>query len=195
MGGIELGQVQAAAGRERPDYTVFSFPAANLADGAAEEIEVDQALSLQGRRGRDFLGVNVIQGVLDAFLEEILTVGDADHSQQMSFRLASRTGAFNPDDPELLWYYDIDDTHNNVSVGTDAGPIVTKLDIQHEGGNDMLGEPFLYVAPRLFWRFVNDGDQTIGADEFSVRWGSVSVRLTFETFIELLERFADVTLL
>lgn len=195
MGNLDPGPMLAAPGRERPDYTVFSFPAANLADGATEEIEVDQALSLVGRRGRDFLGVGVIHGVLEAMLEEILTVGDADHSQQFSFRLATRTGAFNPDDPELLWYWGIDHTHNNVTVGTDAGPIVTTLNPITEGGNHMLGEPFLYVAPRLFWRFVNDGDQQINADEFDVRWGSINVRLTFFTFIELLERFANVSLL
>lgn len=195
MGNLDFGPMLAAPGRERPDYTVFQFPAAALVDGAAEEIEVDQALSLVGRRGRDFLGVGVIQGLLDQMLEEILTVVDADHSQQFSFRLATRTGQFQPSDPELMWYWDVDHTHNNVTVGTDAGPIVTNLNPITEGGNGMLGEPFLYVAPRVFWRLQNDGDQTLAIDDLSVRWGSIPVRLTFFTFIELLERFANVQLL
>lgn len=190
-----LGPMLQAPGRERPDLTVFSFPAATLTDGSAEEIEIDQALSLVGRRGRDFLGVAVIEAILTAMFQEHLTIGDADHAQSASFRLATRTGAFNPDDPELLWYYFIGDTHNNVSVGTDAGPIVTQLQPIDEGGNGMLGEPFLYVSPRLFWRVQNDFDQSLAVDELSVRWGSIPVRLTFFTFIELLERFANVQLL
>ncbi len=195
MGGnLDLGPMLQAPGRERPDMTVFSFPAAALVDGATEEIEIDQALSLVGRRGRDFLGVGVIHGPLEAMLEEHLTVVAADHSQQFSYRLATRTGEFNPDDPELLWYMGSDSTFNFVQT-TAVGEHLVALNPLMEGGNGMLGEPFLYVAPRLFWRFVNDGDQTIGLDEFDVRWGSVNVRLTFFTFIELLERFADVQLL
>lgn len=195
MAALDVGPMLSAPGRERPDFTIFQFPAATLTDGSAEEIEVDQALSLVGRRGRDFLGVGVIQGLLDQMLEEILTVGDADHSQQVSFRLATRTGEFQPSDPELMWYWDVDHTHNNVTVGTDAGPIVTNLNPVWEGGNGMLGEPFLYVAPRVFWRMQNDLDQTLAVNDLSVRWGSIPVRLTFFTFIELLERFANVQLL
>lgn len=195
MSQLDLGPMLQAPGRERPDFTVFAFPAASLVDGASEEIEVDQALSLVGRRGRDFLGVALIEALLNTMIEELLTVGDADHSQQAGFRIATRTGSFNADDPELIWLFNVDDTHNNVSVGTDAGPVVTKFTPVSAGGNWMLGEPFLYVAPRIFWRFDNNLDQTIAIDELSVRWGSIPVRLTFFTFIELLERFANVQLL
>lgn len=195
MAALDVGPMLSAPGRERPDFTIFQFPAAALTDGAAEEIEVDQALSLVGRRGRDFLGVGVIQGLLDQMLEEILTFGDQDHSMQVSFRLATRTGEFQPSDPELMWYWDVDYSQNNVTVGTDAGPIVTSLNPIWEGGNGMLGEPFLYVAPRVFWRVQNDLDQTLAINDLSVRWGSIPVRLTFFTFIELLERFANVQLL
>ncbi len=186
-----LAPMLQAPGRERPDYTVFSFPAANLADGSAEEIEVDQALSLQGRRGRDFLGVGAIEGVMVAMFEEHLTLGTADFAQDGSFRLATRSGGFNPDDPELLWYWFIGDTLALTATATGLEHLAPVT----EGGNGMLGEPFLYVAPRLFWRFQNDFDQLINADELNVRWGSIPVRLDFFTFIELLERFADVQLL
>ncbi len=191
MGTMELGAMLEARGRERPDYTVFSFPAANVTDGSAEEIEVDQALSLQGRRGRDFLGVSGIDGLLAALQEEHLTLATADFSQSFSFRLSTRTGAFNVDDPELLWVWRIAEDYALTATATGLEPLV----LNSQGGNEALGEPFLYVAPRLFWRFGNDGDQTIAADEMAVRWGSVSVSLTFNIFIELLERFADVTLL
>ncbi len=191
MADLALGPMLEARGRERPDYTVFSFPAASLADGAAEEIEVDQALSLQGRRGRDFLGVSMIDGLFSALFAEHLTLGTTDFAQNFSFRLATRTGAFNAQDPELIWAWRVGETYALTATATGLEP----LHINNQGGNESLGEPFLYVAPRLFWRFANDGDQAIAADEFGVRWGSVSVPLNFNIFIELLERFADVTLL
>jgi len=118
----------------------------------------------------------------------------ADFEQGFSFRLSTRTGAFNVNDPELIWVWRAQSTYNFVST-TAVGEIFPRLDPMSDGGNWGLGEPFLYVAPRLFWRFQNDGDQTITADEFSVRWGSIGVPLSFFVFIELLERFADVTLL
>ncbi len=186
-----LSPMLQAPGRERPDMTVFSFPAAALTDGSVEETEVDQALSLVGRRGRDFLGVGTIEGVLTGMFEEHLTLGTTDFAQDGSYRLATRTGAFNPDDPELLWYWFIGDTLALTATATGLEHLAPVT----EGGNGMLGEPFLYVAPRLFWRFQNDFDQTIAIDEQNVRWGSINVNLTFFTFIELLERFADVQLL
>ncbi|MEE9198069.1 MAG: hypothetical protein V3U45_07975 [bacterium] len=196
MGNMGLGPMLPAPGRERPDYTVFKFPAATLVDGSAEEVEVDQALSLQGRRGRDFLGVAGIDGLFAALAEEHLTIGSAaDHSQSFSFRLATRTGAFVVSDPELIWVWRVTSDHAIDLGATDTANTISRLDPMSDGGNWGLGEPFLYVAPRLFWRFQNDGDQSIAADEFAVRWGSISVNLSFEIFIELLERFADVTLL
>ncbi len=192
MGGdMSFGPMLQAPGRERPDFTLFNFPAASLADAAAEEIEIDQALSLVGRRGRDFLGMAGMDGIFSALFAEHLTLGTADFAQNASFRLSTRTGSFNMNDPELIWAWTIGETYALTATATGLEP----LHINNLGGNEGLGEPFLYVAPRLFWRFGNDLDQTITADEFAVRWGSINVRLSFFTFIELLERFADVQLL
>ena len=177
-----------APGRERPDYTIFTFPAANLTDTSAEEVELDQALSLQGRQGRDFLGAWITQLVQVMALEH-LTIGTADHDMRAIIRLQSRTGtAFAISDPELLWQYGI---HAAVTAPTTA----TSESFQPVFENVPLGEPELYVAPRLFWRFDNNIDATVNADALKARMASVSRRLTFELFIELLERFADVTLL
>ena len=190
MPDIHPGPVLEARGRERPDHTVFSFPAANVSDAASEEIEIDQALSLQGRRGRDFLGVNAIGQLLEAMVAEHLTIGTSDHEMTARFRIATRTGQFEPDDPELIWDFRVSQSVTAPTTATsEAFNPVT------DGGNKMMGEPFLYVAPRIFWRFDNSLDATINADALNVRWGSVSVNLTFPIFIELLERFADVTLL
>jgi len=192
---FQLGRTLEARGRERPDYTVFTFPAATLADAASEEIEVDQALSLTGRRGRDFLGVGVVAGVLDEMVSEQSSLTFADKEIRGAFRLATRTGQFEVSDPELLWYWQVAAAWGDIQQGTDAGGGLESLHVVSEGGNEMLGEPFLYVAPRLFWRFTNDFDRNTTIDTMFVRWGSVSVALTFPIFIELLERFADVTLL
>ncbi len=192
MGGdMSFGEMLQAPGRERPDFTLFSFPAASVVDGASEETEIDQALSLVGRRGRDFLGMSGMDGIFAALFEEHITLGTADFAQNFSFRLSTRTGSFNVNDPEQIWVWSIGETYALTATATGLEP----LHINNLGGNEGLGEPFLYVAPRLFWRFGNDGDQTIAIDEFSVRWGSINVRLSFFTFIEWLERFADVQLL
>ncbi len=186
--GLEYrGQMLAAPGQERPDYTNISYPAASVVDAATEEIEIDQALSLQGRFGRDLLGV--IQGhFLGDLRTEHLTISTADHEMFFETSLASRTGQFFLNDPELMWYEGIGQSITAPTTATSQG---MALDLE----GLILGEPFLYVAPRLFWRFANNIDATVGADSLRARIGSVSRRLTFRLFIELLERFADVTLL
>ncbi len=187
MSRMQAPPFMAAPGRERPDYTAFTFPAANVVDGAAEEIEIDQAFSLAGRFGRDFLGCQ-FSGVLNDFMAEHLTIGTADHDMLLILTLASRTGAFGFQDPELIWLWEIGQAVTAPTTATSEA-----LNLIDSGL--MLGEPELYVAPRLFFRTSNEIDATIVAAAMSVRIASVSRRLTFELFIELLERFADVTLL
>ena len=179
------GPLLAAPGRERPDYTVFPFPAANLADAGVEEIEIDQAISLQGRRGRELLGALIMNLANGEILPELITLA-ADTHLQAGFSLASRTGAFFIDDPELLWTYQAG-VAMNVTEGS--------AQAMEELGNLMLGEPELYVAPRLFWRFANNLDRQVDASDLRARISSISQPLNFNEFIELLERFADVTLL
>ena len=180
-------QMLAAPGRERPDYTLFDFPDASLADGSAEEIEIDQALSLAGRFGRDFLGIQ-LGGIIGQMAEEHLTIGTADHRQTYDMSLNTRTGAYTLQDPERIWSAVYDAVTTAPTTATSEQLNINMNAIQ-------IGEPFLYVAPRLFWRLVNNGDQTLAIGDFDFRMGSISKRLTFRLFIELLERFADVTLL
>ena len=176
-----------AKGFERPDFTTFTFPAANLADAGSEEIEIDQALSLQGRRGRDYLGF-YLSGLIDEFVAEHLTIGTADHDMTTTIQVNTRTGNFSMADPEQL---DIYTTTQAVTAPTTATSEAMNLqDVQRRSV-----EPMLYVAPRLFWRLTNNIDAQINADAIAARMGSISVQLNFRLFIELLERFADVTLL
>ncbi len=177
----------AAPGRERPDYTIFSWPAATLTDGSAEEIEIDQALSLAGRFGRDFLGAQVLR-LLNAMATEHLTITTADHDMLAVLSLASRTGTFTFADPELMW------TKQYMTAVT-APTTATSENFRPVTEESILGEPFLYVAPRLFWRVTNNIDASLTANAQDVRISSVSRRLSFNLFIELLERFADVTLI
>ncbi len=177
-----------APGGERPDYTLFGFPDAALTDTSTEEIEFDQALSLAGRFGRDFLGV-MMEGFLVQMSEEHLTVAGADHEQAYRCSLATRTGLFRLADPELIWAKEFE------SVSAAGATDTATLQMEAHVAELVYGEPFLYVAPRLFWRFTNEGDQTIAIDDIQARISSISKKLTFRLFIELLERFADVTLL
>lgn len=178
-----------APGAERPDFTIISFPAANVADVAGEEIELDQALSLAGRFGRDLLGVNT-QRVLESMATEHLTITTADHEMAALIRLQTRTGStFSLSDPELLWR-----ARWHAVVAAGATPVDNV--VFNPGFYETLyGEPELYVAPRLFWRFDNDMDAQINADAWDGRVSSMSRKLTFQLFVELLERYADVTLL
>ncbi len=182
-----------APGRERPDFTLFDFPDATVTNGSTEEIEFDQALSLAGRFGRDFLGVQV-SGMLAVMVAEHLTSGSAtDHEQTARVTLATRTGAFVQGDPELIWEKDY-----SAALAIDLGATDTANTVINFAPSifeTIYSEPFLYVAPRLFWRFANNLDVSVTAGQLDVRIASISVRLTFPIFIELLERFADVTLL
>jgi len=188
MAGLELNfPFLEARGAERPDYTTFTFPAANLTDGSTEEIEIDQALSLQGRNGRDFLGAQV-GSVLDNFETEHLTISTADHQMDLSILLQTRTGTFGFEDPETIWSWQVGQVITAPTTATSQGLTLNKQSL-------MYGEPELYVAPRLFWDTLNNLDATITANDMGARMASVSIRLTFNLFIELLERFADVTLL
>ncbi len=181
----------AAPGNERPDYTIFTGPAATIVDTASEEIELDQALSLAGRFGRDYLGMQIF-GAMGEVAAEHQTITAADHFMGLVINLQSRTGAFGAADPEVLDEWTVSQATSFITgTATDAflfvwNPIVEQM---------AYGEPELYVAPRLFFDFENNLDASITADVMAVRIASVSRKLTFELFVELLERFADVTLL
>lgn len=181
------GFMLEARGRERPDFTLFDFPDATLTDGSAEEIEFDQALSLAGRFGRDFLGV-MYGNVGGIFRTEHITISTADHDMELLLSINTRTGAFSLGDPENIWQ-----TMFLTSVTAPTTATSESMNITMEATR--YAEPFLYVAPRLFWRTLNNMDRSLSAGDFDCRIGSISVRLTFPLFIELLERFADVTLL
>ncbi len=181
-----------ARGAERPDVTLFDFPDAALTDTSTEEIEFDQALSLAGRFGRDFLGI-MVEGILLQMTEEHITQSFADHRQGMRLSLNTRTGAFDLGDPELIWAKEYDAAAAAIATGTDAGGSLSPFTPHVQ--ETVYGEPFLYVAPRLFFRVQNQMDQTIAIGDMACRISTVSVRLSFRLFIELLERFADVTLL
>ncbi len=180
-------EVLAAPGVERPDITPFTFPAATLTDASAEEIEIDQALSLASRQGRDFLGALVV-GISEAMETEFLTIGTADFDMRLLATLATRTGAFDLSDPELIWRY-------YVGSATAAPTTAQSENFRPQVDPLPLAEPFLYVAPRLFWRVTNNIDASLVADAHSCRLYSMARKLSFRLFIELLERFADVTLL
>ncbi len=177
-----------APGRERPDFTLFDGPDTALADAAAEEIEFDQALSLAGRFGRDFLGVQV-SGLLGVMTAEHQTIAGADHLMALRMTLATRTGAFVAGDPELIWEKEVG------AVAAAGGTDTATFGFQPHVFETKYAEPFLYVAPRLFFRFANDLDAAFAIGDLDIRMASISKRLTFPIFIELLERFADVTLL
>ncbi|MCJ2532029.1 MAG: hypothetical protein LN413_07005 [Candidatus Thermoplasmatota archaeon] len=180
-------KVLPAPGMERPDITPFTFPAATVTDTSTEEIEIDQALSLASRQGRDFLGA-IVAGQPELMGIEHLTIGTADHTMELLLTLATRTGAFSLADPELIWRW--------FAAQYETAPTTAQAEVMNPVVDAMpLPEPFLYVAPRLFWRTNNNVDASLVADAQSCRLFSMGRKLSFRLFIELLERFADVTLL
>lgn len=171
---------------ETYDFTVFDFPNAALTDTSTEEIEIDQALSLADRRGRRYFGTQ-FEGVLFDHFTELLT--DAGVLLEQTISIATRTGDFHIDDPELLANFYWASFLHTAGTNTEAAVI--------DGSEHLEPAPRgeIYVAPRLFFRTDNDLDVTIAQDTQFARMATISQPLTFPVFIELLERFADVTLL
>lgn len=180
--------VLPAPGMERPDITPFTFPAATVTDTSTEEIEIDQALSLANRQGRDFLGM-IFAGVPELVGIEALSMAGAEHTMDLLYTLASRTGAFTLADPELIHRWHM--LHVQEAGATDTAAVIMNPEVDFAP----LSEPFLYVAPRLFFRINNNVDASLVADAQSCRIYTMARKLSFRLFIELLERFADVTLL
>lgn len=176
-----------APGAERPDFTAFDFPDAALNDGSSEEIEFDQALSLASRQGRDFLGCQVF-GVLEVMQTEHLTISTADHEMLLQISIATRTGAFQSQNPELIWWHKWGQSETAPTTAQAETLSINEEELRY-------GEPFMYVAPRLFWRVTNNLDMNFTAGDCDARFASMARTLSFRMFIELLERFADVTLL
>ncbi len=183
-----------APGRERPDFTIFNYPDATLTDTSVEEIELDQALSLAGRQGRDLLGVGIENIMVEMETEWQTLAFGTDHRIDLAQQLNTRTGAFGHAEPERLWGMQARAAAASIASGTDAGGNFAVFDPHFEFPH-VLGEGFLYVAPRLFWRTQNDLDASLAVNALNAKISSISVRLNFPIFIELLERFADVTLL
>ncbi len=186
--GLTGHQFLKAPGRERPDFTIYDAPDATLTDTNSEEIEFDQALSLAGSFGRDFLGMQM-EGLMAVMTTAHAALGTADFEQTVRFTLATRTGAFKFADPELIWAKDVSSSLALTATATGLEPLVINV------AESDYGEPFMYVAPRLFSRIANDLTVSIAVGDLDFRMASISVRLNFRAFIELLERFADVTLL
>ncbi len=178
-----LGFQPLSHARELYDYTTFDWPAANVTNTSSEEIELDQAMSLADRRGRRFFGCQLENVMLD--IAAFVITGTADHVVWDIMSLATRTGTFHIDDPELLWRYEVAHVMNvtEASAYTYVDPLETSP----------RGE--VYVAPRLFFRYENQHDATKSAGASYARIATVAQSLSFPTFIELLEKFADVTLL
>jgi len=170
--------------RELPDFTEFDFPDANLADAATEEIELDQLISIAARQGRRFLGLN-LQNLTAELQQEMLTVGLADLEMTYRIELNTRTGGHNLDDPESLWRREYS---NIAAVITTVGEVVQDF----MDKNDPPPGGRVYVAPRLFWRFVNNLDRQVDVGDLFVRIATVSQQLSTFLLFELLEEFSGL---
>lgn len=175
--------------RELPDFTEFDFPDANVADDAVEEIELDQLISIQARMGRRLLGVE-IQGLDAEFGAEFLTVPDnADLEILTDIALNTRTGVHNLDDPENLWSTFFRSIVANVEATAGTG---TAVIADYEAHNDVPPGGVVYVAPRLFWRFINAMDRQVDTGDLFVRIATVDQRLSTFLLFELLEQFSGL---
>lgn len=163
--------------RELADISAFDYPDANVADAGAEEIELDQLISIAARRGRRFLGVEH-QALSNEILTEIITL-TTDTALQVDLQLNTRTGIHAIDDPEQIWRSDIG-VSLNVTEGSQTNIIVDELRPAEPGGK-------VYVAPRLFWRFTNNLDRQVDIGDLFVRIYSVDQPLSAFLLFEMLE--------
>lgn len=175
--------------RELPDLTEFDFPDANVADAAAEEIELDQLISIAAREGRRLLGIELQQ--LDSeFAAEFATAPDnADLTIAATLQLNSRTGLHNLDDPENLWRAQYTTVVANVEATAGTGAAIVG---QFEGLNEVIPGGVVYVAPRLFFRFDNDMDRQVDTGDLFTRIATIRQRLTTFLLFELLEQYSGL---
>ena len=190
-GGTDMSSSYRAVARPRelPDFTEFDFPDANVADGASEEIELDQLISIAARQGRRLLGVE-LQNVHQEFGVEFLTAADnADLDINAAFQLNTRTGDQNLDDPENLWRAAWRQPIANIEAAANTGTAITAM---FSGINNVPIGGRVYVAPRLFWRFNNETDrQTDTGDMFAII-ATISQRLGTFLLFELLEQHSGL---
>ena len=186
-GGIDVSGVYRPVTRPRElaDFTEFDFPDANLADGAAEEIELDQLISIAARQGRRLLGVE-LQGLATQLGAEFLTVNSVDHDMFYTAELNTRTGGHNLDDPENLW------RKSWRIISTDAEPASAMMHLDLEEQADVPPGGVVYVAPRLFFRQTNDIDAQINAGGQFARIATISQPLSTFLLFELLEQFSGL---
>ena len=172
--------------RELADLTDFDFPDANVADAAAEEIELDQLVSIQARIGRRLLGVEIQNLGASEMVQEFLTIAGADHEMTSRLSLATRTGSFNLDDPELIYLL--------------QGTIVSAF---QGTGEAMLSQPIsghkfpppggtVYVALRLFWRFLNNLDRQVDTGDLFTAIATIDQRLSTFLLFEMLEERSGI---
>ncbi len=166
--------------RELPDFTEFDFPDANVADAGAEEIELDQLISIAARQGRRFLGAE-IQNLGNEFMEEVVTLA-ADTVLKSALDLNTRTGGFNLDDPENLWRQAA-----FLAVNVTEG---SSRDALEENSPPPGGQ--VYVAPRLFWRFTNNLDRQVDIGDLFVRIATIAQPLSTFLLFELLEQYSGL---
>ena len=190
-GGVDVsGQYEPVTRpRELPDFTEFDFPDADVADGGAEEIELDQLISIAARQGRRLLGVE-LQNVDAEFGIETLTAPDnSDLAIRVSFALNTRTGAQNLDDPENLWLaaFETDIANVEATAGTGAAIVA-----QFESENDVIPGGVVYVAPRLFFRLTNNMDRQIDTGDLFARIATVTQPLSTFLLFELLEQYSGL---
>ena len=171
--------------RELPDFTEFDFPDANLADAAAEEIELDQLISIAARQGRRFLGVE-LQNLGAEYAIEFATIASAAISIDARLQLNTRTGAHNLDDPEQLWRLEA------LARMVDAEPASSMNWFMSAGRRNPPPGGRVYVAPRLFFRFLNNMDRQVDLGDMFALIATVAQPLSTFLLFELLEEFSGL---
>jgi len=171
--------------RELPDFTEFDFPDANLADAAAEELELDQLISIAARQGRRFLGVE-LQNLGTELGTEFATIASAAISIDSRLELNTRTGTHNLDDPEQLW------RQETAGRMVDTEPASAMNWYLTSGTRDPPPGGRVYVAPRLFYRFLNNMDRQVDIGDLFALIATVAQPLSTFLLFELLEEFSGL---
>ena len=190
-GGMDLSSELQGVSRPRelPDFTEFDFPDANLADAAAEEIELDQLISIAARQGRRLLGME-LQNVDEEFGQEYLTaIDNADLDITFSVELNTRTGVHNLDDPEQLMRLGFRTVIANIEATAGTGTAISQA---YKGENTVPKGGTVYVAPRLFFRVANAMDRQIDIGDMFVRIATINQPLSTFLLFELLEQFSGL---
>lgn len=186
--GAQNLRIQRPPNGEEPNYITHDLPQASLAAAGDEEVEIETGISIAEPQILRILGLTPTGLTIATSGAVNNTNGTTSETRSFSLSVNTRGGEFDASDPENIINLDL--VYRMLSDGTNMTSYDTNVEVSGppEGG-EIVG------TPRLVFRQSNDLETTsISAEAYHVRLGYVFEDVTQGTFMELVEKHADIFL-